>query len=231
MSAADLERALYDLRETRSALDARSSRVFDARLAELRQWQSARIAAWHRPLAQRHDGGALLAFLTRSFYLEADWSELTDKPGKVAARIGRIISDDRPLVIAVRLQQTADALDADLADALNARVGDTPITPAAYVQAFRAVGQLSTRRQQVAWISDLVDLLGGYAANRTAYWAFKLAGSPARALGMGRTYALLAEGFAAMRSTQNLEAATREAIVSQHHLLDRLVGQGAARDS
>lgn len=223
MSAAELEHALCALRDTRTELAQRASPAFDARLAELRQWQAQRIAAWHRPIAQRHDGEALLDFLTHSFYLEADWSELTDKPAKVAARIGRIISDKRPLVIAIRLQQSADTLDADLADTLNAHAGNAAITPLAYARAFRAVGQHELRRQQIDWISDLVDLLGGYAANRTAYWAFKLAGSPAKALGMGATYALLAKGFAAMRSTRELEHGTREAMALQYRMLERLM--------
>ena len=225
MSAHDLEQALCALRDTRTALAERTSPTFDARLASLRQWQSQRIAAWHRPLARHHNGDALLRFLTRTFYLEADWSELTEQPDKVAGRIGRIINDDRPLVIAVRLQQAADELDADLADALIARSDNGPITSAAYVRAFRAVGRIDVREQQIAWLGELVDLLGGYAENRAAYWAFKLAGSPAKAFGMGRTYALLADGFAAMRETRDLEAATREAVAAQHRLLDRLVGR------
>ncbi|MES1928903.1 hypothetical protein SADO_06602 [Salinisphaera dokdonensis CL-ES53] len=225
MSSSDLEQALYQLRDARIALAERSSPDFNERLAALRQWQSQRIAAWHRPLAQRYKGDALLRFLTRSFYLEADWSELTDKPDKIAGRIGRIINDDRPLVIAVRLQHAADTLDADLADALIERSPAGPITAAAYVRAFRDVGQVAIREQQIAWINELVDLLGGYADNRAAYWAFKLAGSPAKAFGMGQTYALLAEGFAAMRETKDLEDATREAVAAQHRLLDRLVGR------
>lgn len=228
MSASDLEQALYALRDTQVALRQRMTPALEARLAALRQWQSQRIAAWHRPLAQRHDGQALLDFLTRTFYLEADWSELTEHPDRVAARIGRIIADDRPLVIAVRLQHAADTLDAELADALNARTPDQPITPASYVRAFQDVGQLSIREQQIDWISELVDLLGGYAENRAAYWAFKLAAAPARALGLSHTYALLAEGFAAMRNTQELEAATREAVAVQHRLLERLMGANVA---
>lgn len=225
MSSSDLEQALCALRDTRIALSERATPAFEARLAALRQWQSQRIAAWHRPLARRHDGEALLEFLTQTFYLEADWSELTDRPDKVAARIGRIIADDRPLVVAVRLQHSADTLDAELAEALNARTLDAPITPASYVRAFRDVGQASARAQQIDWISELVDLLGGYAANRTAYWAFKLAGSPAKVLGMGQAYTLLAEGFAAMRNTQELDAATRDAVALQHRLLNRLMGE------
>lgn len=225
MSSSDLEQALCELRDARAALARRGSPAFDARLDALRHWQAQRIAAWHRPLAVRHDGDALLHFLTRTFYLEADWSELTERPDKVAGRIGRIINDDRPLVIAVRLQHAADTLDAELAEALIERAPDAAITPAAYVRAFRQVGQIEVRERQIAWISELVDLLGGYAANRAAYWAFKLAASPAKAFGMGRTYALLAEGFAAMRATRDLEAATRAAVADQHRLLDRLLGR------
>ena len=220
-----LEQALVDLREARARLERRSESAFDARLKALRRWQSERAAALHRPLAERYDGEKLLHFLTRSFYLEADWSELTSDPAKISSRIGRIIDDDRPLVIAVRLQHTADSLDADMAAALETRLPARPITPTAYVRAFREVGQFDVREQQIGWVRELVDLLGGFADNRAAYWAFKLAGSPAKALGMGQTYGLLAEGFAAMRSTRDLESATREVVTVQRRELDRLTGR------
>ena len=227
--SSSLEKALIDLREARERLAQRSDPAFDARLEALRQWQSERAAALHGPLAERYEGEQLLHFLTRSFYLEADWSELTTDPAKIASRIGRIIDDARPLVIAVRLQHTADHLDAEMAEALEARAPGRAITPTGYVRAFREVGQFDVREQQIGWVRELVDLLGGFADNRAAYWAFKLAGSPAKALGMGQTYGLLAEGFAAMRSTRDLETATREVVTVQRRELDRLTGRGAAR--
>jgi hypothetical protein len=223
-----LEDALIELREAQDVLARRSTPAFDARLQAVREWQSTCTAELHKGLAQRYNGEQLLHFLTRSFYLEADWSELTADPAKIASRIGRIIEDDRPLVIAVRLQHTADTLDAELADALDARAPQAPITPTRYVRAFRDVGQFDIREQQISWVRELVDLLGGFADNRAAYWAFKLAGSPAKALGMGHTYALLAEGFSAMRSTRDLESATREAVALQHRELDRLTGRSAS---
>jgi len=227
--SAALEQALCALRDERAAIRARATPAFNNQLAAVRTWQSARIAALHRPVAERYDGHALLDFLTHSFYLEADWSELTARPERVAKRIGRIISDSRPLVIAVRLQASADTLDAAVSDALLTRADTTAdttvITPRAYVSAFRQVGEADLRRQQILWVQELVDLLGGYADNRAAYWAFKLASGPARALGMGRTYGLLADGFAAMRATRDLEGATRDAVALQQRLLGRLLDE------
>ncbi|MES1940933.1 hypothetical protein T5B8_11856 [Salinisphaera sp. T5B8] len=225
--SSNLEQALIELRQARAALAERSEPAFDARLAALREWQARNTAALHRPLAERYDGEDLLHFLTRSFYLEADWSELTADPGKIANRIGRIIDDHRPLVIAVRLQHTADTLDADMAEQLETRTPDQPITRKGYVAAFREVGRFDVREQQIGWVGELVDLLGGFADNRAAYWAFKLASSPAKALGMGQTYGLLAEGFSAMRNTRDLETATREALTLQRRELDRLIGRTA----
>lgn len=222
--SADLEDALLELRDTRTALAERDEAAFDRMLAALRVWQAEGVAALHADLADRYEGQRLLRFLTRSFYLEGDWTELTGRPDRIAGQVGRIINDDRPLVIAVRLQHAADTMDAELTDALLARNGEAPITPAAYVRAFRDVGRIEQREQQIAWINELVDLLGGYADNRAAYWAFKLAGSPAKALGLGHTYALLAEGFAAMRTTRDLEAATRTATARQRAILYRLLG-------
>lgn len=219
----ELENALKALGEQRAEIAARTTPGFSTRLATLRRWQATRIRAIHQPIADRHDGAPLLDFLTRRFYLEADWSELTARPERVAARIHRILSDDRPLVIAVQLQHSADALDVRMAHALTARDATGVMTPTAYVHAFREVGELEQREQQIAGLEELVELLAGYAHNRGAYWAFKLAGGPARALGMGQTYRLLADGFAAMRATRDLPGATQAAARAQHRLLTRLL--------
>lgn len=220
-----LEEALRALRDQRAAAARTRSALFAARLAELRQWQSHHVAAFHRRHARTHNGEALLHFLTRTFYLEADWSELTARPISVAGRIGRIVQDHRPLVIAIELQATADALDAAVTQALLAHDHCPPLNARAYVRAFRRVGRAEQRERQIRWIGELVELLGGYADNRAAYWAFKLAGGPARALGLGRTYALLNEGFRSLRATRHLEQATRETVAVQRDLLNRLLGR------
>lgn len=224
-----LEQALQALRAERQAIAERATPAFTAKLDELRVWQARHVALVHRPIADRHDGHALLHFLTDSFYLEADWSELTAHPQRIAERIERVIHDDRPLVVSIKLQQTADHLDARMADALLARGNRGAITPCAYVRAFRAVDAAATRDQQVLWLGELVDRLGEYADNRAAYWAFKLAGTPARALGLGRAYALLAEGFAALRSSRDLDTATRQAVRHQQRLTERLLGADPRR--
>jgi len=221
--ASELEHALRALGEQRAEIAAHATPGFGDRLGALRQWQAARIRAIHRATADLHDGEPLMDFLTRRFYLEADWSELTARPDKIAARIHRILSDDRPLVVSARLQHSADTLDARMTEALMAGNDGGAITPAAYVRAFRQVGQIELRRQQIHWLEQLVELLAGYAHNRSAYWAFKLAGGPARAFGMGRTYRLLADGFAAMRVTRDLPGATKTAVADQQRLLQRLL--------
>jgi len=224
-----LEQALCALRDQRLAATSTETEQpgFTSRLEAVRHWQSRHVAARHRALADRHDGEALLRFLTQTFYLDADWSELTARPNRVANRIGRIIDDDRPLVAAVELQAIADRLDMAVARALLAQSPDAPLTPHRYVRAFRAAGQREQREYQLSLLNELIDLLGGYADNRAAYWAFRMSSAPARALGMGRTYALLADGFAAMRTTRELDRVAGEAIAVQRTLLDRLLSNPA----
>ena len=113
-----LEQALIALRDERERIAHGGSAAFQRQLAALQHWQSERVAAHHRARAEQHDGEALLHFLTRTFYLEADWSELIEQPDVIAARIGRIIRDERPLVVAVELQASAERLDAAMAEVL-----------------------------------------------------------------------------------------------------------------
>ncbi|MES1924565.1 hypothetical protein [Salinisphaera sp. T31B1] len=220
--SAELAESLQALGKTRTAIADTATPAFDSRLVELRDWQAARIERLHRPTAERFAARDLLGFLTRRFYQQADWTELLARPERIAARTQRIITDDRPLVIAVRLQESADRLDARMATTLNEHAGTAAITPLRYARAFGTVGEPTLRARQIRWVEELVDRLAGFAHNRTAYWAFKLAGGPARALGLARTYALLADGFAAMRTVDDLPGATSEALAVQRAVLARL---------
>lgn len=217
-----LGEALAALRDARATIAERRDPRFHRRLAELRHWQSDRVAAFHAERVAAYDGEALLAFLTRRFYRDADWSELTGRPEKVARAVDRIVDRDRPLVIAIELQAAAESLDTAMTDALIAE-GAT-LNAYSYVRAIRRVGRREARRQQIRWLEELVDLVADYADNRAAWWAFKLARTPARTLGLGATYDLLADGFAAMRATRHLKAGTHEVIDAQRARLERIIG-------
>lgn len=217
-----LSDALAALSEARAQIAERRDPLFHQRLSDLRHWQSDRVAAFHAERVAAYDGHALLSFLTRRFYRDADWSELTGRPQKVARAVDRIVDRDRPLVIAIELQAAAESLDIAMTDALLAE-GAT-LNPHSYVRALRRVGRREARLQQILWLEELVDLVADYADNRAAWWAFKLARAPARTFGLGQTYDLLAEGFAAMRATRDLKAGTHEVIAAQRARLERLIG-------
>ena len=221
MTDDSLEQALKALRDERMAVLEHPDPRFAGYLADLQRWQSEHVAAFHRARAKDHNGEALLDFLTRVFYLEADWSELIEQPERAARVITRIVTNDSALVVALRLQATADSLDRAVAEALLA--DGAKLDAYSYVRAFRRVGRVEERERQIRWIGMLVDLLGRYSRLRTANWVFKIAGRPARSLGVGQTHELLAQGFAAMRQTRDLEGATREAVAQQRRRLDRLL--------
>ncbi len=217
-----LGEALMALRDARTAITERRDPLFHQRLAELRHWQSDRVAAFHAERVAAYDGRALLEFLTRRFYRDADWSELIGRPERVARAVDRIVDRDRPLVIAIELQAAAESLDAAMTDALLAE--DAAVNAHSYVRALRRVGRREARLQQILWLEELVELVADYADNRAGWWAFKLARAPARTFGLGRTYDLLADGFTAMRATRDLKAGTREVIAAQRARLERLIG-------
>lgn len=216
-----LSRALAALRDARSAIRARHDPRFHRQLTELRHWQCRHVAAFHAERAAAYNGDALLAFLTERFYRDADWSELTSRPEKVARAIERIVERDRPLVIAIELQAAAERLDTAMTDVLLA--GRAPLNAHSYVRAIRRVGCRDLRLQQIRWLEELVELVADYSDNRAAWWTFRLARGPARTLGLGKTYNLLAEGFAAMRATRDLKIGTHEVINAQRARLKRLI--------
>ncbi|WP_423822698.1 hypothetical protein V5738_01820 [Salinisphaera sp. SPP-AMP-43] len=216
-----LGEALAALRDARATIAARHDPAFHRQLAELRDWQSQRVALFHADRADDYNGRALLRFLTERFYRDAEWAELTGRPEKMARAIERIVERDRPLVIAIELQVAAETLDIEMTDVLLA--DGTALNPHSYVRALRRVGRHDERAQQILWLEELVELLADYVDNRAAWWGFKLARAPARTLGLGETYDLLAEGFAAMRATHDLRRATHAVIVAQRARLERLL--------
>lgn len=225
-SSRQLVDALTDLRDAHAAIEACTDPAFHRRLFELRQWQSTHVAAFHAERAAACNGTDLLDFLTRRFYLESEWAELTAQPVRMATAVGRLVTNDRPLVIAIELQAVADSLDTDVAEALLADrrlSADQPLGAISYLRAIRQVGRLQARRCQIAWLDELINEVAGYADSRAAWWGFKVASAPARAVGMGRIYDLLADGFAALRACQDMEPATRSVVAAQQARLERLL--------
>lgn len=218
-----LGQALAALTQLRQELNHQHDAAFHNTLAQLRQWQTQRMAAFHAQRAADHNGQDLLDYLTRRFYQQADWSELTGRPEKMASAVGRIIEHDRPLVITIELQVAAEQLDIALVKALLAR--NRPLNAHSYVRTLRRVADPARLHQQISWLEELVELIGDYAYSRTAWWTFKLARTPAHTLGLGQTYELLADGFQAMRRTTHLKAGSRRVIAAQRRLVARLMQQ------
>lgn len=218
-----LAAALADLREIKQTIADHPHPDFAARFAELRAWQSEHVAHFHRERAVAHQGEDLLVFLTQRFYVEADWSELLAGPERMAGAVGRIVEQDRPLVIAIELQVAAERLDMAMTEALIAR--GSPLGAYSYVRALRAVDARETRAQQMAWLEELIDLVADYAHSRATYWAFKLARKPAHTLGLGTTYDLLAEGYSAMRMPPDLRGGVDIVLAAQRARLARLMGE------
>lgn len=219
--------ALLALRDARAAIDAIEDSVFQQRLAELRAWQSAKVATFHTQRAAAYNGDDLLDFLTRRFYLEGDWSELIGQPTRVAGTVARLVKNDRPLVIAIQLQAVADRLDMEMANALLADpqlAPSQPISARSYLRALRQVGRQDARQRQIDWLNALIGEVTVYAHSKAAWWGFKMANKPAHAMRMGRTYDLLADGFRAMRACEDLEVATRDVVDAQQARLKRLFG-------
>lgn len=218
-----LGQALTALTQLRQELSHQDDAAFQDTLAQLRQWQTRRMTAFHAQRAADYNGQDLLDYLTRRFYQQADWSELTGRPEKVASAVGRIIEHDRPLVITIELQVAAEQLDMALVKALLAQ--NCPLNEHSYVRTLRRVADPDKLHQQIGWLEELVDLVSDYAYSRTAWWTFRLARTPAHTLGLGKTYELLADGFQAMRRTSDLKAGSRQVIAAQRQLLARLMQQ------
>ena len=178
-----LATALADLRAIKQQIAAHPAPGFAARFAELRAWQSERVAAFHAERATRHDGHDLLVFLTRRFYVEADWSELISRPERMAGAVEKIVAQDRPLVIAIELQAAAERLDMAMTEALLAE--SRPLSAYSYIRAFRRV-----------------DARRGEQAAATHRGSFEGCGGFLERLGRGASHALVSLREVAVPASQ-----------------------------
>ncbi len=137
-------------------------RPLDPRLAQLRQWQSERLAQTYADLMRNRRFRPAMQFFLEDVYAARDFSQRNHDMERMYEMLRRVAPEPmiRPLVLTVELHYLTEDLDEQLLDVLIRRLGwDGPLTVALYAEAYRICDNYAVRVKQIDLIYEIGQLL------------------------------------------------------------------------
>jgi hypothetical protein len=191
-------RALLADNAARRQADARDASL-GPRLAPLRSWQAARLAACHRDLARDPRYTAAAAFFLGERYGGGDLEPRDRDFTRAAGALERLLPAAALATLeqAFALELTTQDLDARLTRALP----PGPVTEAGYALAYRTSAERPEREAQLAAILELGHALDRLVAKPGPGLLLRMTHAPAEAAGLGALQGFLERGHAAFRAT------------------------------
>ena len=180
-----------------------SRRSLPPRLAELKRWQSARLAATYADIAAEPQYQAATAFFLEDLYGPKDFS------GRDQAML-RIVPVMRRLLPATAVETAAlaielEALSEDLDHRLAAALPEGPLDEEAYAEAYRASSTRAERERQIELIVAVGKRLDALVKKPLVFRTLKLMRQPARVAGLSDLQDFLERGFESFREMDGAE--------------------------
>lgn len=171
-------------------------------LAEVKRWQSGRLARTHRDLLESARFGPAARFFLEDLYGAKDFSARDAALLKIVPTLARLLPEAALATVAdaVEIDAMSERLDRELADRVLAAGNPGPLDDAGYAGAFRQTGSLAQRLHQI-------DLVVGVGVTLDRLVRHPLLGRllhamrhPARLAGVEPLHDFLVRGFDAFRS-------------------------------
>ena len=225
MSAAERLRAaaaeVADLR----ARPATNSAV-RSRHRSLRRWQAARLAETHADLLASARYAAPTRFFLDELYGVKDFSQRDGELARVIPTLIRLLPEAalQTLADAVELDALSERLDARMAQAL----ADDPACPAdgideaAYIRAFRTVGEWADRDAQIDRVEQVGQALDRLVRHPLLGRLLSAMEGPARLAGLSAMQAFLASGFQAFKTMGGAQVFLDTVLTRERALMARL---------
>lgn len=197
-----------------------------ARLAEVKRFQSQRLAQTYADLAAEPRYRAATSFFLDDLYGPKDFSARDQSMMKILPVMKRLLpaSAVETAALAIELEALSEDLDQRLATNLPAG----PIDEAAYAGAYRLGSTQAGREHQIELIVAVGQRLDALVAKPFVFRTLKLMRQPARMAGLTELQDFLERGFAAFREMRGAEPFLAEIRRREQELLNRLFS-GAAR--
>lgn len=192
------------------------------RLAELRGWQSERLARTYPDLYEEPRYRKAIEFFLTDLYGTKNWIRRDQDLRRAAPIMARVLPESalRPLTLAIELQVLSQALDLEMIEALPA---GSPITNEAYVAAYRKVGDHARRSRQIQLVVEAGHELDAIVHKPLIHAALRLAHGPAHLAGFGELQDFIEIGFLAFREMQGASAFLAVIESRETKLMERLL--------
>jgi hypothetical protein len=191
--AEDMRTHLLALKALRGAADRAPPR-----LAELKRWQAARLAATYADISAEPRFHAATAFFLEDLYGAKDFSARDESMLRIVPVMTRLLPETavETAALAIELEALSEALDHRLAAALP----EGPIDEEAYAEAYRASSTREERERQIELIVAVGERLDALVVKPFVFQTLKLMRQPARLAGLSDLQDFLERGFAAFRA-------------------------------
>jgi hypothetical protein len=197
-SAKELARHLRRLKELRGAGSARP-----ARLAELKRFQSQRLARSYEDLASQPRYRAATAFFLDDIYGPKDFSARDQEMLRIVPVMTRVLPASAVETAALAIE--LEALSEDLDHRLAAALPEGPIDDMAYAKAYRESSQRHERIRQIDLIEAVGQRLDALVKKPLVAQMLKLMRRPAHMAGLGDLQEFLERGFESFREMKGAD--------------------------
>ncbi|TNH82034.1 FFLEELY motif protein [Aeromonas sobria] len=186
----------------------------------LRQWQADRLGRTHRDLLESDRYGPAAAFFLTDLYGPGDCARRDADVMRVMPTAERLLPESglKVLAQAIELDALSEELDYLMVVALRRIGGINLISAEHYVIAYRAVGEMVRREQQITLVNELGMTLDRLARKPLLGATLKLVSGPAHLAGLGELFSFVERGYRVChqmgRANEFLEAiASRETAI------------------
>jgi hypothetical protein len=213
--AARLETHLQRLR----ALRGEGKRA-PGRLAELKRWQSERLARTYADMAAQARYAAATAFFIDDLYGAKDFSARDQAMLRILPVMTRLLPASAVETAALSIE--LEALSEDLDHRLAAKLAAGPITEESYAKAYRASATRAERERQVELIGAAGRRLDEVVRKPMLGSTLKLMRRPARMAGLADLQHFLERGFGAFRAMKGADEFLSRVRERETAILNRL---------
>jgi hypothetical protein len=170
------------------------------RLAELKAWQSARLAESYADISSVPRYRAATSFFLDDLYGPKDFSGRDQAMLRIVPTMAKLLpaSAVETAALAIELEALSESLDQRVAS----RLAAGPITDKSYAAAYRAAGTREERERQVELIEAVGLRLDALVKKPLVFRTLKLMRTPARLAGLEDLQDFLERGFDSFRQMQ-----------------------------
>ncbi|HEH9441319.1 TPA: hypothetical protein SIA39_003362 [Aeromonas sobria] len=163
----------------------------------LRKWQADRLGRTHRDLLESDRYGPAAAFFLTDLYGPGDCARRDADVMRVMPTAERLLPESglKVLAQAIELDALSEELDYLMVVALRRIGGINPISAEHYVIAYRAVGEMARREQQITLVNELGMTLDRLARKPLLGTTLKLVSGPAHLAGLGELFSFVERGY------------------------------------